>query len=376
MALPPKVQLRFSEKLGLNLVLLQIPFLLLYTLLVSRWSKYNKGKPTNRLLFDRTARFVLENLSVRQLPAASPISEETYLKWMSEQKLKPVIDKLILDASLMWVGKEGMNYAIIYCHGRGYIGPLSDFQIEFWHRLQVSLQGQKAGVQLGVAVLDYSLYPAGFPTQLHQLISAITQIISSGLPPSHIFLAGDSAGANIILQLIGHLLHPSPQITEHVEFPRGGHGGFGFAGICLISPWVLSNTESKSERINDVFDLLPTKCLTHWKNVYMASVLDPSDQFLVQPNDAMDGWFKDIQGICSSVMITTGGREVLHDSVVKLYENMVPYHPQATLYVQDTGLHCDAIFDIAAKSKNPHPMEQRVFQWFYANILEKKLGGD
>ncbi|GAW04531.1 alpha beta hydrolase fold protein [Lentinula edodes] len=333
MALPPKVQLRFSEKLGLNLVLLQIPFLLLYTLLVSRWSKNNKGKPINRLLFDRTARFVLENLSVRQLPAASPTSEEMYFKWISEQKLKPVIDKLILDASLMWVGKEGMNYAMIYCHGGGYIGPLSDFQIEFWHRLQVSLQSQEPGVQLGVAVLDYSLYPAGFPTQLHQLISAITQIISSGLPPSHIFLAGDSAGANIIIQLIGHLLHPSPQITEHLELPRGGHGGF--AGICLISPWVLSNTESKSERINDLFDLLPTKCLANWKNVYMASVLAPSDQFLVQPNDAMEGWFKDIQGVCSSVMITADNT-----------------------------------------SKNPHPMEQRVFQWFQANILEKKLGGN
>ncbi|KAJ3890736.1 Alpha/Beta hydrolase protein [Lentinula edodes] len=370
MALPPKVQLRFSEKLGLNLVLLQIRELP-RMLILNRWSPNNKGKPTNRLLFDRTARFVLDNLSVRQLPAASPTSEETYFKWISEQKLEPVIDKLILDARLMWVGKEGMNYAMIYCHGGGYIGPLSDFQIEFWHRLQVSLQGQKAGVQLGVAVLDYSLYPAGFPTQLHQLISAITQIISSGLPPSHIFLAGDSAGANIIIQLIGHLLHPSPQITEHVEVPSGG-----FAGICLMSPWVLPNTESESERINDVFDLLPTKCLTNWKNVYIASVLAPSDQFLVQPNDAMDGWFKDIQGVCSSVMITAGGREVLHDSVVKLYENMVLHHPQVTLYVQDTGLHCDAMFDIAAKSKNPHPMEQRVFQWFQANILEKKLGGN
>jgi hypothetical protein len=41
--------------------------------------------------------------------------------------------------------------------------------------------------------------------------------------------------------------------------------------------------------------------------------------------------------------------------------------------VQLDGVHCDAMFDIAAKSKTPHPVEQRVAEWLDTTL---KLSGN
>ncbi|KAF8987478.1 hypothetical protein BDZ89DRAFT_1087709 [Hymenopellis radicata] len=84
-----------------------------------------------------------------------------------------------------------------------------------------------------MAVLSYSLIPEGiFPTPLKQLLQTISHLVERGTPASEIYLVGDSAGANLILQLFAHGLHPIPCVPQTIS-PETK-----FGGVYLMSPWV------------------------------------------------------------------------------------------------------------------------------------------
>ncbi|KAK7041746.1 hypothetical protein VNI00_009035 [Paramarasmius palmivorus] len=351
---PPKLGL--GETISLNIVMLQIPFVLLYTVLVAQWSKPNAGSPLNRILYDRTARFVLDHLSIRQLQVVSGTSEDAYSKWAKHTHLEPVIDDLGNDASLLWIETRGAERVLIYLHGGGFAGPLSDFQIEFWRRVQQSLRKNFDGLKLDVAVLRYSINPQVFPTQLQQVILAVRHVMSLGVPRSKIYFAGDSAGGNMIIQLMSHILHPSASLSPPFSET-------GFAGACLVSPWVLNEGDSGFYRDNDPYDLSPSRCLSMWRDVYLAGIPE-SQRIFVQPNNAPQDWFVGAEDIFRRILITVGTREVLRDSINQFAETLAKSHGRVDVDVMENGVHCDPIFDVGAKSKVVHPVEKRIVAWF------------
>ncbi|KAJ7759241.1 alpha beta-hydrolase [Mycena metata] len=348
-------RLNFSESVTMNLTLLRIPFFLIYVSLFGRWSKRANGRPLNRILNDETAYFVLAHLSVRQLQAVSGSTFAGYVKWTKQRKISQVVDDLENDTRLMWVGPRETEHVVLYCHGGGFVGPLSDFQVEFWYRMQQTLL-KSSGMKLGVALLQYSTYPASFPTQLNQLLSAVQHIMSMGVPASKICFAGDSAGGNVVLQLVGHILHPSSLVAPQSPSPTQLSG---FAGICLISPWTLP---ADVREVDDSFDLVPSNCLGLWRDTYL-STMPESHYPYVEPDVASQGWFDGLENIARRILITAGRNEVLCASIIRLSTAMEKAHRDVRLDVQDGGVHCDAMFDIGAKSTTPHPVEKRVADW-------------
>ncbi|KAJ7043693.1 hypothetical protein C8F04DRAFT_1251091 [Mycena alexandri] len=193
-------------------------------------------------------------------------------------------------------------------------------------------------MKLGVAILQYSTYPAPFPTQLNQLLSTIQHIIFTGVPASRVCLAGDSAGANILFQLVGHILHPSPSPSELSSF----------VGMCLISPWSGAG-DIRTE--DDSFDLVPSECLGLWMDTYLSTM--PASHHVYVQLDTVT--------------------EVLYSSIVRLSEAMERAHACVELDVQTGGVHCDTMFDIGAKSKAPHPVERRVVDWLAETLSDERL---
>ncbi|KAJ7654446.1 alpha beta-hydrolase [Mycena polygramma] len=353
--------LTLFESVKMNLTLIQIPFFLIYVSLFARWSKRANGRPLNRVLNDETAYFVLSHLSVRQLQAVSGSSSAAYAKWAKQRKMEQVVEDVGEDTRIMWVGPKETEHVVIYCHGGGFVGPLSDFQVEFWYRVQQTLL--KSGVKLGVAILAYSTYPASFPTQVNQLLSVIGHVMSLGVPSSKICFAGDSAGANLVLQLLGHILHPSSLIAAS----PAPAALTGFAGVCLLSPWTMPSTARDGD---DSYDLVPSKSLGLWMDTYL-STMPESHHVYAQTDNAPQGWFNGVDRIADRILITAGRNEVLYESIVRLSQAMEK-HADIQLDVQDGGVHVDVMFDIGAKSKTPHPVEHKVAQWFTETLDAKK----
>ncbi|KAJ6460907.1 hypothetical protein C8R45DRAFT_1108730 [Mycena sanguinolenta] len=224
------------------------------------------GRPLGRVLGDQVAYFVLGRLSVRELQAVSGSSLAGYTKWAKQKKINSGVDNLESDTRLMWVGPKDADHVIIYCHGGGFVGPLSDFQVEFWYRIQQALSNSQ-GIKLGVAILQYSTYSVTFSTQVNQLLASIQHVTSLGVPPSKICFSGDSGGANIVTQLLGHILRPSSLVAQSPSPESMAR----FAGICLISPWTFPSSVRKTD---DSFDLVPAKCLGLWMDTYLSTTPD------------------------------------------------------------------------------------------------------
>ncbi|KAJ7583588.1 hypothetical protein C8J56DRAFT_213229 [Mycena floridula] len=148
------------------------------------------------------------------------------------------------------------------------------------------------GLKLGVAVLQYSLNPATFPTQLKELTLAVQHIMSAGVSAARIYLAGDYVGANVVIQLLNLILHPSASISESFT-PVNVKG---FAGACLVSPWLIDDDEPDSVQTNDRLNMMQGKVIRLWRDAYLQSVPD-SHRVFFQANDTPENWFNGIQEV-------------------------------------------------------------------------------
>ncbi|HET8996960.1 MAG TPA: alpha/beta hydrolase [Acetobacteraceae bacterium] len=107
--------------------------------------------------------------------------------------------------------------AVLYVHGGGYvIGSLDS------HRHLVSELGRAAGAR--VLALDYRLAPEHpFPAAVEDTVAGYRHLLSSGIAPQRIAIAGDSAGGGLV---VGAML-----ALREAGLPLPG------CGWC-ISPWV------------------------------------------------------------------------------------------------------------------------------------------
>lgn len=85
------------------------------------------------------------------------------------------------------------NRAILYVHGGGYvIGSLDS------HRHAVAEMGRAAAAR--VLALDYRLAPEHpFPAPVEDTLAGYRYLLAQGFAPSHIALAGDSAGGGLVV---------------------------------------------------------------------------------------------------------------------------------------------------------------------------------
>lgn len=153
---------------------------------------------------------------------------------------------------------------LLYMHGGGYCNPISAqghicFALECAHAAGVS----------ALAFLEYTLSPElRYPGQLVQAVEALRFILRSH-HPSQIVLGGDSAGGNLVLALIAHLMQPSPYVKKVSEF-SGTSGRFRAA--FLISPWVTCQYNSKSFRTNAAKDFISMEVMKRFTALWKPSI--------------------------------------------------------------------------------------------------------
>lgn len=167
---------------------------------------------------------------------------------------------------------------IYYCHGGGFSMGSVYFYLEFllaW----VSLLGQAGYRNPAIFSLEYTLVPdAGYPIQLEQTVAGYEHACSIMRDPSRICVAGDSAGATLILSL---LLFLAKRSDHKIRRP-------GYA--TLISPWTtLFSTKNR----NTPSDYLNSESLHLYGGQYAGSEEKLEDP-LVSPGVCKDSawWAK------------------------------------------------------------------------------------
>ncbi|KAK0209920.1 Alpha/Beta hydrolase protein [Armillaria fumosa] len=279
-----------------------------------------------------------------------------YSQWTQSHNLLATIDELPDGAHLLWIGPKRVDRVILYFHGGAYMMSCSGNVMTFCRYLQLELE--QRNIHVGIAILAYKLLPDNpFPTQLREAQAAIATLLSSGATPQNITLAGSSAGGNLVLQLLTHILHPLSSVSRIPEVR--------FRGVFLMSPWVsmkedlalpqhLLDTKHQYDSLSAQYGRLACRTLLNDVSPVHIPFVDP----LEAPEDQFDGLSK----LAERVFVMWGEVECLRAGQRRLCKEYIgPYHPRVEVYEQKSGIHCQPIWDSAWMGNVGEP---RIVEWF------------
>ncbi|KAG5717954.1 Meiotically up-regulated gene 180 protein [Termitomyces sp. T112] len=325
------------EKVGaVASIILYLPLFLGWTLINSPFHRTNKHKTWTRIVGDRLFYFLSARFNIKQLQWVLGDTQEVYKNYMKSQGFPLVTDELAENGRLLWFGERRTDRVILYFHGGAFLVSVPFFVLSFWKLVRSELEAK--GKKTGFALLQYSPVPtATFPTQLKQAVLAVQHLISMGVEPQNIQLTGDSAGGNLVLQLLSHMLHPVtdvPRLT--ITAP--------FSGVYLMSPWVSLTGKTGSMITNDDSDSVGIKALTYWGRIVLDGVPEKYRSYL-EPYYAPEDWFMDLSTVVRRVFVTDGDAECLRDEIAAVADHLSKKHPRMQFILQKHGIHDDPYFD-------------------------------
>lgn len=247
--------------------------------------------------------------SPRQIQLFLPPTLTTYQRFIrsSRARARAVNDVELLEqlredvevlpdgaSHILWLGDRHKATKFVYFfHGGGYMAPALPGHFE-WGLQSYVLAPRASGNssdKVAVAFLQYTLTPtARFPTQMCQAASGLKVLLDRGIRPSQLVVGGDSAGGNLAIQLLSHLLHPySKAETITLSEP--------LAGAFLVSPLVSLDTNTRSFQDGKPCDMLSL-------GIYS----DPVREMFHEPRGGLSGWLFPNSGLVKSKAYEEGKR--------------------------------------------------------------------
>ncbi|KAF8248380.1 alpha/beta-hydrolase [Wilcoxina mikolae CBS 423.85] len=291
----------------------------------------------NLFVFDRwlfrvrnaASRCLTGSLTVKQLQCFFPSTLDTYKKWVRSKGFAENIEEFLAEnsgeasARIMWLGeawKPGQKL-LLYFHGGGYALPLMPCHLDFLGYINTVAEENGLKGTVSIAVLEYTNSPAQrYPFQLRQATQALSRLLSRGIPPSSIVIAGDSAGGHLALSLISHILHPHPDIPPlSLTTP--------LAGVALISPpTLISNASADSFIRHKDIDILAADTCQHWtalmtENTPFSDELE-AGKYWGEPAPAPESWWSGLGNVTRKMLVTAGEEEVLVDDTKVFMKKM------------------------------------------------------
>jgi acetyl esterase/lipase len=253
-----------------------------------------------------------------------PSTEEAYRAWIRQKdrltKDLALKERLRCDiqplddghSSILWVGnRHKARKIVLYLHGGGFKLPSIAGHFEcVWNSYVLS--GVESETEVAVAFLQYSLAPTWrAPVQLCQAAAALSAILDAGFSAKDIIVGGDSAGGNLTVQLLHHLVDPHAEAARIVlQEP--------LSAAFLISPWLGKDTSAASFRENDRHDMISVDIL-HSLEVEIrpcregTSTDENGQDSWAEPFEWKGPWLSKLGSVVGKIYITVGDREILAD---------------------------------------------------------------
>ncbi|KAF8884709.1 Alpha/Beta hydrolase protein [Mucidula mucida] len=356
---PPKyAETTVFGKLVIAFWIILLPFHIGWKLAIN----ITTSKSWTRIVTEGFSRYFTDHLKYNQIQWLQPDTFGILKKWTRRRKVTVTVDELPSGAKLLWMGPKRLDKVILYIHGGGFVFPLSDFAIAFWNHVCSELHAKDEPV--GMVFLAYKLYPDGkYPDHLRAARDAIAFLLESGVKPSCLQIAGESAGGNIVLQLMAHILHPLPAVPP---LPRN----LRFAGVFLMSPWVYPSDKGGQ----DQYDVISSKSLLSWGHLFLKDV-PPTDLPYVEVLNAPKGWFTGMDNVVNRMLLTSGSKEGMVDTHKRFYDICVGENEvDVTFLVDEGGLHDSLIYDFSLpllqllQKPRIGPLTPKVIDWLAAGF--------
>lgn len=167
---------------------------------------------------------------------------------------------------------------------------------KYWADIVKSLTDR----DLAIFVLSYSLAPhAQYPVQLNQAVEALRFILDqTKCSASHILLGGDSAGGNLAVAVLLHIVHPHPQITKLDLYEP-------LAGVCVFAPWSMLNA-GRGQKADCSGDVVTPDVAEPWSRAYLGTA--PGDYYTDVATAPVE-WFKTLP--VRQILVLGGQNEIM-----------------------------------------------------------------
>lgn len=300
------------------------PIAILFNVIRCVFLAWSRGLPLRFYTTCGFLRVLLLYFTPRQKQLLLPSTLELYRSWIPQRRARArkaretaVIGRLAEDieplpdgrSSIMWLGdRRRATRFVLFFHGGGYVAWMAPGHLEWC--LQAYMLADEE-VEVAVAVLQYTMCPAAqYPVQLQQASAALAHLLAHGIDPGQIVVGGDSAGANLTAQLLGHLLHPHPGV-EPVDLATPLRAAFA------VSPWVSTSINTPSFRENKHIDMLSPELIADLCRTAFAGTTHGAEEEQghgwAMPVDADESWFDGLGGVTRALYVTVGRHEILRD---------------------------------------------------------------
>lgn len=216
-----------------------------------------------------------------------------------------------------WITAPGAapDRVILYLHGGGYVLGSIDS-----HRDLCERYSRASGAR--VLSLDYRLAPENpFPAAVDDATAAYRWLLSEGISPNHIAIAGDSAGGGLAFATLVALRDAGTPLP---------------ACATPISPWVdLEATGESMVSRAEVDPMVQKDMIQQMGQTYIGSG-NPRDP-LAAPLHA------DLKGL-PPLLVHVGSRETLHDDAARMVEKAKASGVDVTLDVWEGQIHVWHVF--------------------------------
>lgn len=336
-AAKPPARLSLLERLRLAVKLTTIaPLMLALNLARFVLLALRSRLPLRRYAMCGAIRTLFASFSNREIQHLVPPTRKTYDAWIARAARRtrdPVLQQRLVGdvqllegadgAAILWIGdRRRAHKLVLFLHGGGFIVPLLPSHLEWcWNVYVRPAAADGSGAEVAVGVLQYTLHPAGgFPVQLRQAAAALGALLDAGARPSDVVVGGDSAGGNLTMQLLGHLVHPHDG-ARRIELAEP------LAGAFLVSPWLACTTSTRAFRDNAHSDMLSTAGIQSLNRAYfggaagIAAAVAGGNRWaapLDGPEAETDAWLRGVDGVVVRLYVTVGGREILADQGIGL----------------------------------------------------------
>ena len=126
-----------------------------------------------------------------------------------------------------------------------------------------------------------------------------------------LIVGGDSAGGNLALALMSHILHPDSRVPELAQANQL------FKGVILLSPWVTFDQSAPAFKTNAKKDVLSGAALRKWSNAFMG---DATQDNYTSPLDAPPHWWTGFPA--NDILVLAGGDEVFVDDIQEFAQKL------------------------------------------------------
>ncbi|KAF2099130.1 alpha/beta-hydrolase [Rhizodiscina lignyota] len=319
---PDKPSLGVFGRLGLLPLFIAVLGKALFSIISPLFvSRKNKPSTYYKWIVYSTFRTFSGSMTSAQEQFLSPNTDQVYLKFCNDNKIKPKSETLDDGTKLHWIGDKEASSVLLYFHGGGYNGPLIHANLDFLSQHLDYLNGHSSPSSskprsYSALILSYDLAPyARYPRQLAQAAMSLNYVLTTlGLAPSHILLGGDSAGGHVAIDVLAHILHPHPdRSVQEVKLPNGQR----LKAALLISPWVELSSHADAYRRNAWKDIIGPPSVKRWATQFLAGA--PRDPYNA-PLTAPRGWWKGLSGIVEHLCICGSTDEVLIDDIEQFVE--------------------------------------------------------